>query len=134
MIAAITSYVVGSAVLSPSFATPLPRWLEAAPLSDVSSDTPMSVPVRLVRQDGYRQIVERRVVYLTRTASGVVALDPVCTHLGCRTRYEVETGRFVCPCHGGAYDADGAVISGPPPSPLRRLQVRLDNGRVFVQL
>jgi isorenieratene synthase len=30
---------------------------------------------------------------------------------------------FDCPCHGGRFDRDGAVLSGPPQRPLRRLSV-----------
>jgi Rieske Fe-S protein len=35
-------------------------------------------------------------------------------------------GQFICPCHGGVYDRDGRVVSGPPPAPLTRLNVRVN--------
>ena len=31
-----------------------------------------------------------------------------------------------CPCHGGVYDREGKVVSGPPPGPLRRVNVRVN--------
>jgi menaquinol-cytochrome c reductase iron-sulfur subunit len=38
-----------------------------------------------------------------------------------------------CPCHGGVYYADGRVAGGPPPKPLPRYAVRVQNGVVQVQ-
>ncbi len=133
-IGAVLSYVLGSTILGPSFAAHTPRWLDAVPLDGISDSGPTPVTLRIARQDGYRQVVDRRVVYLTRDGSGVRALDSTCTHLGCRTRYDTERHQFVCPCHGGAYDVDGQVVAGPPPRPLRRLNARVEDGRVLVQV
>ena len=61
-------------------------------------------------------------VIITRvsTASlGFVALSQSCTHQGCTVAYSYQTLAFVCPCHGGTYDASGNVTGGPPPSPLK---------------
>ena len=121
-------YVLGRTIVGPSFAAHTPRWLDAAPLDELSDSGPTPVTLRIARQDGYRQVVDRRVVYLSRDGNGVVALDSTCTHLGCRTRFDAEAMHFVCPCHGGAYDVDGQVVAGPPPAPLRRLE-RAGRGR-----
>lgn len=37
-----------------------------------------------------------------------------CAHLGCPVRWFAQSGLFMCPCHGGAYYADGSRASGPP--------------------
>ena len=37
-----------------------------------------------------------------------------CAHLGCPVRWFPQSGLFMCPCHGGAYYADGSQASGPP--------------------
>jgi Rieske Fe-S protein len=37
-----------------------------------------------------------------------------CAHLGCPVRWFPQSGLFMCPCHGGAYYADGNRASGPP--------------------
>lgn len=42
----------------------------------------------------------------------------VCMHLGCPV--QASNAGFVCPCHGGAYDADGKRTAGPPVRPLDR--------------
>lgn len=42
----------------------------------------------------------------------------ICMHLGCPV--QASNAGFVCPCHGGAYDADGGRTAGPPVRPLDR--------------
>jgi menaquinol-cytochrome c reductase iron-sulfur subunit len=37
-----------------------------------------------------------------------------CAHLGCPVRWFAQSQLFLCPCHGGAYYADGSRASGPP--------------------
>jgi Rieske Fe-S protein len=56
------------------------------------------------------------------TISGYKALSLICTHNGCTVNYR-GAGGFLCPCHGGTYDANGNVTGGPPPSPLPTYQV-----------
>ncbi len=56
-----------------------------------------------------------------------------CTHLGCPVRWEEKASLFLCPCHGGVYYADGRVAGGPPPQPLFKYEVRVQNGKVQVR-
>jgi len=56
-----------------------------------------------------------------------------CTHLGCPVRWEKDAQLFLCPCHGGAFYADGSVAAGPPPGPLNRYPVRVNQGQVEIQ-
>ncbi len=135
LMGAIVAAVVGGATLAPSFAGARRSWQRAAAVSDVDADVPTPITLRLIRQDGYRQVVDRRVVYVQKEgANGVRVLDSTCTHLGCRTRYDEALKRFLCPCHGGVYDLDGSVLDGPPPAPLRRLDARIDGGDVVVRV
>ena len=134
LMGATLAFVVGGAVVAPSFTRRQSRWLPAAGLSDLAEGTPTPVTLRVARADGASEIVDRRIVYLVRTGNDVHALDSTCTHLGCRTRFNAESMRIECPCHGGMYDAAGRVIGGPPPSPLQRLATRIDADRVFVEL
>ena len=62
-----------------------------------------------------------------------VALDAVCTHLGCTVKFEPDKDRIYCACHGGVYDAKtGANVSGPPPKPLTAYKVEAQDGRIVV--
>lgn len=61
------------------------------------------------------------------------ALTAVCTHLGCTVHYEEDKKRIHCACHGGVYDPKtGGNVSGPPPKPLRRYEVRVTDTAVIV--
>lgn len=134
VIGAAVTIVVGSAALGPSFSARRSSWLRATPVAELNADGPTPVTLRITKQDGYRQVVERRVVYVRRDGDAVRVLDSTCTHLGCRTRYDADAKQFVCPCHGGAYDMDGAVVAGPPPAPLRQIAARVEDGHVVVQV
>ncbi len=62
-----------------------------------------------------------------------VAFTTTCTHVGCAVRWEEGARLFLCPCHGGAFHADGRVAAGPPPRPLDRHPIRVRDGRVELQ-
>ncbi len=67
------------------------------------------------------------------TAATFVAFSAVCTHAGCPVQYEQSNVQFVCPCHGGVYDArTGQVLQGPPPSPLPQIPVHVVAGQIRV--
>jgi menaquinol-cytochrome c reductase iron-sulfur subunit len=61
-----------------------------------------------------------------------IAISTRCAHLGCPVRWVAPAQRFVCPCHGGVYDAQGQVEGGPPVRPLDRFKTRVRNGQVQI--
>jgi thiosulfate dehydrogenase [quinone] large subunit len=62
-----------------------------------------------------------------------VAFSAVCTHAGCPVQYQASGVQFVCPCHGGVYDArTGRVLQGPPPAPLQQIPLRVVGGQLRV--
>ena len=65
-----------------------------------------------------------------REGGSIRAFSAVCTHAGCTVGY--QSGELVCPCHGGVFDAKtGAVVSGPPPSPLQQRKVIESGGSIY---
>jgi Rieske Fe-S protein len=134
-VGATLAFILGATTLTPSFARREPTWLKAAALDALLDDQPLAVTLRVTRQDGYSQVVDRTVVYLVRTGEhDVRALQSTCTHLGCRTSYDRRSKRIRCPCHGGVFDSQGNVIDGPPPAPLPALVTRVEDGQVMVQV
>jgi Rieske Fe-S protein len=127
--------MLGGAAVSPAFARRQENWWAAGDLKDLPANEPTPVVIRVARQDGYSEAIDRRTVFLVRNDdTQITALDATCTHLGCRVSWDSESGQLKCPCHGGVYDRNGAVVAGPPPAPLATLATRLEGDQVLVQL
>jgi cytochrome b6-f complex iron-sulfur subunit len=63
-------------------------------------------------------------LWLSNTDQGVMALYKVCTHLGCLYNWNNQEGKFICPCHGSQFQANGTYIQGPAPRSLDRFIVQ----------
>ncbi len=127
--------LLGGSILSPSFARRREQWLPAGLLKELPGNNPTAVTVRVARDDGYAQIVDRQVVFLVKTGdTDVTALSSICTHLGCRVSWDAEAEELRCPCHGGVFDRSGVVKAGPPPAPLAKLRTKIDGEHVLVQI
>jgi Rieske Fe-S protein len=68
----------------------------------------------------------------TENGRDFIAMSNICTHLGCRVRWVAERQEFFCPCHNGVYDKLGNVVSGPPPKPLDRYAVKVEDDQIMV--
>lgn len=133
VIGGIVAVLLGGAAAGPSFLRRRESWLPAGSLDALNEGEPTPVTIRVARQDGYTQTVERQVVFLVKSGDSVKALSSTCTHLGCRVSWDAEAKQLKCPCHGGVYDKTGAVIAGPPPAPLASLMTRIDGDQVLIQ-
>jgi Rieske Fe-S protein len=60
-------------------------------------------------------------------------LSSVCSHAGCRIAWRADKSLFICPCHGGTFDADGALKKGPPQRSMDPLEFRVENGQLLVR-
>ena len=69
---------------------------------------------------------------LIHMPAGFRAFGAVCTHLGCVSNWKADENLIFCPCHLGKFNPNtGAVLSGPPPSPLPAIDVRVKEGVVY---
>lgn len=73
-------------------------------------------------------------IYVVRQNDELIALSPVCTHLGCLVNWNRNINEFQCSCHGGRYGMDGTVLGGPPPAPLTRLPIEFREDKLYVGL
>lgn len=94
---------------------------------------PVTKTIALVQRDGWREVVSQQSVFITRSDAGQLrVLSPICPHLGCSVSWHESQNKFVCPCHGGQFNADGSRISGPPPRGLDVLDAQVTDGKLEV--
>jgi len=126
--------------LGPQFEDGTPdRWQDVGPEDEFDKDTYVPKVMNVVADAGE---AGKSTVYIRKfnpTSDNprnrdlpYVAISHRCAHLGCPVRYIQATKTFVCPCHGGIYDFEGAVGGGPPVRPLDRFYTRVRDGRVEV--
>lgn len=119
-------------VVSPLGRKPKQTWVDVLAESELKIGQTREVSYVVNVHDGYQFVDRKYTVYLYRNEDGLKCFDPACTHLGCKIKFQDDKRRYFCPCHGGIFSEDGAVVSGPPPSGLVEHPVRLENGRIFV--
>ncbi len=76
---------------------------------------------------------EQPVIVVNTAQGGLKAYSAICTHLGCIVEWDSNRQFILCPCHDGRFNGvNGAIISGPVPSPLPELAVTVETGTVYV--
>lgn len=73
-----------------------------------------------------------KAVIVIRDRKGFRAYSAICTHLGCLVTWEEAKAQFFCPCHAAVFDAQGRVVSGPPPTPLPAYKIKEVGGKIYV--
>ena len=122
------------AFLSPAFRRRTSEtWekLGEADLFDV--DVPVKVDVVETVIDAWvENRVLRNVWVYTEDGEHFTVYSGRCTHLGCSFGFDPAKKVFRCPCHEGAFSPKtGAVLGGPPPRPLDRLETKIQDGYLF---
>ncbi len=84
---------------------------------------------------------DRPAVLIHLPEGGFVAYDALCTHLGCQVHYnkvavkgwENNPQQVFSPCHGGVFEPKtGKVLGGPPPRPLPKIRLEIDDqGEIY---
>jgi len=115
---------------------PTPRttgWTSLGPVGGFEVGVPKLLPVTVpVEVQGATESTQIAVYVVRPDAGSVNILDIHCTHMGCPVGWSQGAKRFLCPCHGGAFTADGAREAGPPPRPLDRYQALVANQEVWM--
>ena len=125
--------LVGS-LLSPLFKKSVEKWVDIGLVMLLKGSRYQKVDYEFLYQDGWIKANKKRSVYVTHLGGeDFIVFSRTCTHLGCNVRWSDGKKQFLCPCHGGVYDADGKVIEGPPPKPLTHLQTKIESGILYVK-
>lgn len=129
LVTCLLAFLGLSATLAPIVAFFYPTEVDEMPSDPVPVAGLDELPVgeaRTVRFGRYPALV-------LHTPDWLKGYSAVCTHFACIVKWDPARGEIVCPCHEGFFDpASGAVISGPPPESLARLNVEIIDGMIFV--
>jgi menaquinol-cytochrome c reductase iron-sulfur subunit len=123
------AYIVGPALQR----TEQGEWVRLGSITKVELGTPTLFKTVIQRQSGWIVNENELSAYiLTENGREFIAMSNICTHLGCRVRWIGDQQRFFCPCHNAIFDKDGEVVSGPPPRPLDRFEVKVEDDQLFI--
>jgi Rieske Fe-S protein len=123
------AYIIGPAIKR----TSAEDWIQVGAISKIEIGIPTLFKVKVERKTGWIVNVDEISIYaFTENARDFVAMSNVCTHLGCRVRWISEQEQFFCPCHNAVFNKEGEVVSGPPPKPLDRYEVKVTDGQLYI--
>ena len=109
---------------------------DVGPLSDIPTGTWSLLTLEVVQADGWKKTRVRHSIWVRRQGEdekGITVLSPICPHLGCPVNWHPDERKFMCPCHGGIFDAEGRNVGGPPPRAMDHLEFEIRAGRLWVR-
>ena len=103
--------------------------------SDLTTE-PQRIEFVVDQKDAWYDSEETRVAWVYKNDAGdIVALSPICKHLGCVVDWNTDQAnpnRFFCNCHNGLYEKDGTNVPNTPPmGPLDVYQVQVASDGVI---
>lgn len=132
--ALLTGIPVVGFVLAPLLNKQRGEWRAVGAVNSFQIGTTVEVAFADNSPEAWAGVTAQTAAWLRRESEQhFIAFSINCTHLGCPVRWEKNANLFMCPCHGGVYYKDGSVAAGPPPKPLSKYNVRINNGQVEVQ-
>lgn len=124
------SYLIGPSLEKTTGA----EWIRLGSTSKVELGIPTLFKTTIRRQTGWIISEEEISAYIyTDQGRDYIAFSNICSHLGCKVRWIDGEDQFFCPCHNAVFDRDGEVVTGPPPRPLDRYPVLVEDDQIYIQ-
>jgi len=132
VIAATLGVPLAGLYILPALRKPEVVWRKVGPVDDFDvGDITLAQLESLERREWPEDWGREAAWVYRRTERDFTAYDLHCTHVGCPINWSPQAQRFFSPCHGGVFDKDGRVLAGPPPRPLDRYELKIENGVVY---
>ncbi len=129
--AAVVSVPIVSYLLSPLLRPGPQYWIDLGRIGDFRVGETVLKAIRHPSPLPWAGQTAETAVWVRRSGEADFVVFAInCTHLGCPVNWLPQAQLFLCPCHGGVYNADGSVAAGPPPRPLFRYETRLQGNRL----
>jgi Rieske Fe-S protein len=113
-----------------------PAFQDAGSISDIPVGEWRLLSIELIHQDGWRKTRVKHAIWVRRHGEGdkgITVFSSICPHLGCPINWHPDQSQFICPCHGGLFNADGQRAGGPPPRAMDPLEFEIRAGRLWVR-
>jgi len=132
VIATVLAVPLGGLFILPALRKPKVVWRECGAVEDFPVGEIKLVPLKPLERRKWPEDWGTEAAFVQRKSEDVfVVYNLHCTHVGCPVNWSPPAKRFFSPCHGGVFDTDGRVLSGPPPRPLDRYEVKIENGALY---
>jgi menaquinol-cytochrome c reductase iron-sulfur subunit len=106
-----------------------------ANVEDITSE-PQRFDFKIDQVDAWYKSEEPKSAWVYKDGDNIVALSPVCKHLGCTVNWNSDPANenmFFCPCHYGLYEKDGTNVPGTPPlAPLDVYVHEVKDGKLYL--
>jgi len=120
-------------VISPALEEETAGWIQLGSVGNIPLNTPVLFKTKVTQKTGWVTGYKEFAVYVTTDdGENYKAISNVCTHLGCHVRWDEDQEAYICPCHDAAFDINGQVLHGPPPRPLDEMNIRIEDGNIFM--
>ena len=127
--------VLAMASVAPTLGKQPSQWVAVGKAAALAVGSISTVQVTYTRERAFhKELIHGTLLIRQDTCGEFICFSSSCPHLGCQVDWDPLTSRFKCACHGGAFDVDGKVIAGPPPSPLPRLPWKVEDGILKVEV
>ena len=95
------------------------------------------------KNDAWMTLPQQKIgtLFLRKVGDSVQALHSLCPHAGCMIQSGIKknpkTGTdeelFYCPCHAAFFDLNGSRLDTVAPRDMDSLEIKIEDGRVFVK-
>ncbi|ADU30151.1 ubiquinol-cytochrome c reductase iron-sulfur subunit [Evansella cellulosilytica] len=103
---------------------------------DELTEEPQRFDFKVEVEDAWYTSEQSRTAWIYKEGDKVIALSPVCTHLGCTVNWDTNEdhpNQFFCPCHLGRFEKSGQNVANTPPTrPLDLYDTKLEDGNVLL--
>jgi len=134
----LITYLLGFSVVTTlaGVLTPIIGYLLPSGQASAGTGEPVKVGATADFPVGRGKVVsvqDKPVVVANTAEGGLKAFSAICTHLGCIVEWDANRRIIACPCHDAHFNpVNGAVISGPAPSPLPEFQLTVQGDALYV--
>nr|WP_246596326.1 ubiquinol-cytochrome c reductase iron-sulfur subunit [Bacillus alkalicola] len=110
-------------------------YVSVASVDDLTEE-PKRFDFKVTVEDAWYESEQSRTAWIYREGNEIIALSPVCTHLGCTVNWDANEdhpNQFYCPCHHGRFEKSGKNIANTPPTrPLDVYDMEVRDGTVYL--